>query len=393
MRLSKKHSFRASQHRSVFGVMLLVGTVISPSLAQASADMLPSQMRREALKVRSADFHFEASCGVDGMDSLSVHHEDYDADNPDYPPELAKCMIFGNQDQARYICLCADLKDPVTGDIAAGKIPSLDDESDMHPYEQFEDLCNAKFNTACGPFPEPIEMECESARGECSLYAQGNKREGGLNYVTTDCYCDGDELGWSLDQQLKKGVSLDRAQADKLCKAQLASCEGEQKPVIHDFQSQHGSAYNLSRFMCAQESDTRYDACLVKVRDGGAQAEYRCDCSGNYLEGEFPISQEGLASEMASACDDRLRRCEKFEPDMDEDDDWPDDEASEDESQEKSEDTEDTEDTKDSMPSLEDIFEAWGCRAAPGSGFGFQSLLGFGALLLLGGRFRRRRGA
>lgn len=377
MRLSKKKHSMFVQPRSLFCAIFLSGAVIAPGLAHASTVMTPSQMRLEAEKARSQQFDFEATCGVDGVSSLSLGYPAYAAQDPSYPPEMAKCVVFGNQDQARFLCMCADLEDPVTGDVPADKLPKLGNpETGPDAFDSFEELCTGQFNAACGPFPEPLEVECGNEKGECGLFARGNKREGGLNHAYAGCECY-EGFAWELSQNFNEDFFLDQAGADALCAAQLDSCNRSvNDPVLHDFQSLPASAYTHRSFGCMAETEERLDECVVYSGNAEGQDSFQCFCSGTEMAGEVDVDRDGAAQGMAQACGELLTRCEQFDPEgSDEQDesekDWPEDEGG---------------------STWEDILDALGCRAAPSSGFGFQSLLGFGALILLGGRFRRRRG-
>lgn len=373
----------------LFRVMLLAGALIAPSIAQASPVMTSSQMRREAQKTRNGEFHFEANCGIDGLASLRVSREHYSAEEPAYPPDLAKCLVFGNQDQARYICLCADLQDPVTGTISGDKIPTLGDPGDFDPFDSLRDLCTTQFQATCGPFAEPVEAHCGSYHGECSVTARGNQRDGGLNSVSGDCECMDNDTAWFISQELKQDIALDKAQADDLCEAQLASCEGVFAPVFHDFQSKNADAYKQTEFGCAFGGDIRYDECMLVHREGDANAEYQCYCSGTDAQGEVAVASEFVADKLAGACQAQLVACKAFDP-VDEDG-WPDDEDDWPDDDDDGDDDWPDDDDDDDEPSLGDIFDMLGCRATPSSNLGPHTLFGFAALIGLGAFIRRRR--
>lgn len=366
-------------------LMLLSSFLVAPGLAQASKIMPRSEMRRVAQQARGGEYDFEVTCDASGSSTFRLGYPGYAADGPLYPPEMAKCTIFGNQDQARYLCMCADLEDPVAGWIPGGELPTaFDPATGVSAFDAFESLCTSRFSSACGPFPDPVEVHCADEFGECTLDARGFRRDGGLNALSSDCYCS-DGPGWFISQELNEDISLDRAGADQLCKAQLESCSGgDRDPVFHDFQLGDKNDYGSSRYGCSQELEDRYDECGIFVNRGGTDASYRCDCAGNYISGELDIDEKELATFLATSCTDLLIRCEDFAPEEDEEEDDDEDE----------EDTEHCpEDEDDHAPDWEDILDALGCRAAPGTGFGFQSLLGFGMVIILGGRLRRRRGA
>lgn len=373
MRMSKKIHSLSVRPRTRFGAMLFFGALIAPGLAHASTVMTPSQMRLEAEKARNQVFDFEVTCGVNGVSSLILDQPGYADTCPSYPPALAKCLVFGNQDQARYLCMCADSHDPVSGDVPADEIPKLvGSVPGSKALDAFEELCTGRFTAACGPFPESVEARCQNEAGKCGLLARGNRRDGGFNNAHSLCACE-EGFVWESAQEFKDEFLLDQASANALCTAQLESCNRSVKdPVLHDFQSLPAGAYTNRMFGCRSETKERLDECVVHSRDGEAEDSFRCYCSGTELSGEVYVDGGGVAQGMAKACGDLLTRCEHFEPDP------PD-----------PEDDEEDEPKDDEELSWEEIFDALGCRAAPSSGFG--SLLGVWGAFLLGVRFRRRR--
>lgn len=358
--------------RNLCRLLLFTGVLGVPALGHASNLMTRSEMRKEAEKARGRAYNFEVTCDVEGAGSLEIRPSWFADVEPTYPPELARCMVFGNQDRARYVCLCADTEDPVAGTIGRDKIPSLKKgPAGPDAFDAFDELCTGQFNAACGPFPEPVEAICENDDGECFMIGHGNRREGELSVVGSGCECS-DGSVWYLQQDLKDELALDQSTASGLCDAQLASCQGESGPVLHDFQTCDGDAYSRGRFGCVDDEDERYDECVIEVRDDGAHAKFRCDCSGNYVSGEVEVDREGTARSMYAGCRERLHYCKGFDPvddnDDGDDDPWPSDSA------------------------WKDFLDALGCRAVPSTGFGFRSLLGLGMLIALSTRFRRRRG-
>lgn len=380
MRLKKEQRIMLPRSRKLFGTLLCSSVLAVPSMGHASSLMTRSEMYKQVQMARGKEFTFEATCGVGGMGSLTFGTPQYSDGEPDYPPEMAKCIIFGNQDQARSICLCADLKDPVVAAIGGDKIPSLDEGSHGSPefFDALEDMCTGQFNTVCGPFAESVDAYCENEAGECSLFGHGNQREGGLNVVSSGCDCFEGPM-WYLEQELKSDIELDTATANGLCQAQLAECQGGSGPVLHAFQTQNADAYSLNQLGCAKDGEGRYDECLVALQDGKDKADFRCDCAGTMLSGELDLNKDNAASSLHAACEERLVVCQGIEPEEKEgpwpdekEDPWPGDDPSE--------------------STWEDILDALGCRAVPSNAFGFQSLLGFGAFIMLSARFRRRRG-
>lgn len=402
MRNFKKQESMFIQPRSLLRLALLSGLLIAPGLAHAAANMTRAEMIHQVENHQGDSFSFEASCNEGGLGSLSVGsrvaHFD---DGPAHPPEFVKCLLFGNQDQGRYICTCADLEEPVTGHIPGEQIPSLGDPSEGKSYfESFDELCMEKFNSICGPFPERVKASCSNEQGYCMFSGAGNQREGQLNVLGSECECHGGRA-WLVEQNLKKGIALDQSDADALCEAQLASCSGEQEPIFHDFQNLERDKYETMTFACAEEQEMRYDECYISARDGGEQAMYHCECNGAFISGEVELGSEGVASSMDESCTALLDRCKDVQGDDEEEeeeegtDDWPDDDEEDTEEWPDDDDEEDTEkpsDDQDKGTTWEDIVDALGCRATPTSGFGFQSMLGFAALMLLGGRLRRKRG-
>lgn len=386
MGLKKDKQIMSPSARKFFGMLLCSGVLAVPSVGDASSLMTRSEMLKQVQMARGKEFTFEATCGVGGMGFLTIGTPHYSDGDPGYPPEMAKCIIFGSQDQARSICLCADLEDPVEEAIGGDKIPSLD-EGFHGPdvFEALEDLCTGQFNAVCGPFAESVDVDCENEAGECMIFGHGSQREGGLNVVGSGCECFEGSM-WYLEQELKSDIELDVATANGLCEAQLRECQGGSGPVLHDFHTQNADAYSLSQLGCDQDGQGRYDECLVALQDDKDKADFRCDCSGTLLSGEIDVNKDNAASSLHAACKERLVVCEGIEPEEDEDP-WP--EGEEGPVPEKK----DPWPEDDSCESVwEDILDALGCRAVPSNAFGFQSLLGFGAFIMLSARFRRRRG-
>lgn len=391
MRLSKKNQGQSLLHQSVFASMLLAGVIVSPSLVRAAVSnqagieiMTVAQMRQNSRKARGkANFKFETMCGVNGMESLDFDFDHYSDAKLLYPPEMAKCIIFGNQDRARYVCMCADLEDALTGTISGGLIPQIDnfeeegDDDEDDAYEAFSRFCRAQFNQACGPFPEIVDEYCESERGDCEFRASGTTRDGQYNEVRAGCYCE-QGRNWSISQELNEEFTLGGKSGEEMCQAQLAACEPGNEDVFFDFQNRGLDAYSSSKARCARYEDrgSRYDRCRVETSEDGTQLIYDCFCSGTETEGNEELVVSGVADAMWATCERQLDRCKTFPSQID------------DEDEEELPEEEKTDDEEEPSVDIGDIFDALGCRAASNSGFG--AFLGLGVVILLGGRFRRR---
>lgn len=385
MRTSGKNKNLSFNRGIGLTAMMLVGAVVASSQAQAAPGkgakvMTIEQMRAEAQKARGESFLFETWCDATGSQSLSILEGAYAREEPPYPPELAKCLVSGSQDGAKYVCLCADREEAFTGTIDGSLIPELKNEDEEEDegesedsFEAFSDLCRNKFNEVCGPFVEPVEAYCEDERGDCRFSATGNVRNEKYNSVHAGCYCR-DQRNWSIHQDLVEDFAMGVDSARDLCEVQLAGCRPSMDPIFFDFQNLDLTAYEESSITCTQEGPNRYDRCTLERDRESGDFSYECYCTGEDVSGSVLGATGSAANTMYEICELQLSHCEDFGVE-EKDDDWPEEED-------------------EDKPSLDidDVLDALGCRAAPTSGFGFQSLLGFSALILLGGCFRRRRG-
>lgn len=360
-------------------------------------------------------FHFETSCGSDGGGSLTIS-EGYSAaaDDVDYPPELAKCLVFGNQDRARYICLCADREEAITGQIDGASIPSIEESSRPGPegserFNSFSKMCRDQFSKACGPFPEPIEVACANEAAECMMSVRGGKRDAGYDRVYGQCALQ-NGTGWSIHQVLKGDFAIDQAGLQSRCEASLAAFVDENADAdFLDVQNQAGDQFSSQSYSCAHNADGRSDDCWVSASETGDWQQFECDCSGNKRAGRTQVRLDESASALRKVCESALDSCKGFEPKKPEmPDGWPDDwdkDKPADPNQTTGGDEPDdnggtgprtggplpdSQEGNDPGADIKDAAKWLGCRAALRDEEGLPTILGFGALVLLG-RLRRRK--
>lgn len=427
MKLHRAFTPELSEYRRLFGASALscMYLLSSQALAKSNADerllgagmstspeiYAAHQSSRTSLATRISSF--DTTCNAFGRGILSVGLGGYAAKNElDRSPDLANCLVFGNQDQGHYICLCSDRDEAVSGKIDAEEIPTLDEgvgsgiePSPIEPkyVKEFEDMCLAKFNSACGPFPERVEASCSDGRSRCEMRAIGTQRDSGHDFADGRCYCE-DGSSWTMKQRFEESFSPDEATVQAQCEASLTACSTGTVPEFAGFQNKPGAAFSMQRVDCRGYTPGKTDECWIRAQGSESPHLYECDCRGNTISGEIDVMLEQSARDLYASCEALLEKCEEFEPNTPKFPGFPpaeeapdiDDQNGQDDSAPEIGEGGDVPDKGQQTPlqpaqdieRFRDVVEKLGCQTIPHQGSGFGSGLGFLALALLSG-FRR----
>lgn len=256
---------------------------------------------------------FEVTCDLNGGRELSIGEGHTAVADP---PEMETCRVFGDQNLAYYMCRCLDREEASEGTIEAALIPSLArpskaDGLHRHVFDSLSEVCQAQFETSCGPFPKPIERSCASENAECVAIATRNTRSLGFNQVRSHCDCKNGE-SWSVRQTVKGVLSIDEWDLQDQCERSLSSCGPGGEPLFMDEQDQSGDRFASQTFSCAFSEGGRSDQCWVEVSESGDQNLVKCDCSGNERAGRITSSLEQSATDLRGVCQSALDSCKDF---------------------------------------------------------------------------------
>lgn len=416
-----------SHHRKLLGVATLTWALTAPRMAAATTTtkLIPSNpvvfSNENHLGAQGKDsdadpakqfFSFETSCNANGPGNASLG-PNYAADDSgdSFPNRPTRCVLFGDQDQARYICLCEDRPEAIAGDVDPAIFPSFDDLPEPEPgpgpqvrpvFKALSDMCVTQFNEVCGPFPEPIEVSCRDEQVSCQFEARGTKRDAAYTQMQSNCSCRGSS-SWDLYQTFEADFSTDEAELTAQCEASLLSCKNSTAPDFMEFQNRPSDEFTTQHLGCSQSIGPRYDSCWIHDSEQGSQPTFRCDCSGNEASGVVERSLERSAAALYDACQSALSDCEDFEP---KEPDFPDifpppvdppeeeAEAEDDATQDEdggcpSQGADELPDCGVDVNAIQEVLKQLGCRTTPRSELGFGSTLGLALVLLLGRIFRR----
>lgn len=249
---------------------------------------------------------FEVSCGLSGYGSLDVSSGQFVSDGL-VPPEKAGCVLFGDKTNPRYLCLCSDLAEPLSGKIDPKLIPDLN-KPEQENSTALHRLCETKLHTTCGPFAKPLKQACENAKGNCALYMAGHHRNDDFDIYDAHCRCE-DGRSMRVSQRHRKSFGFERGSAGRVCKDSLRFCEPGGNPVFQTSQRLAPSNFVNEDLRCARQNGKYVDQCTILSEGEGTTHRYECmfgQSDGIY--GVLNASEESGVVQRWNQCQDLLDR-------------------------------------------------------------------------------------